>query len=71
MLHSAVKTLQAKGLKVQGIPLDVTLKEEWLAAAQKTLETFGKVHMLVAMPVWAQTARITPSGKTTGVGCWM
>lgn len=48
MLDSAVKALQAEGLNVQGVALDVTLKDEWIAAAQKTIETFGKVHMLVS-----------------------
>lgn len=47
MLDSAVKTLQAEGLNVQGVALDVTLKEQWITAAKKTIDTFGKVHMLV------------------------
>ena len=62
MLDSAVKKLQAEGLKVQGVPLDVTLKEEWLAAAQKTVETFGKVHMLVG------NAGVGPNGAQHAIG---
>ncbi len=47
MLTQAVKTLQAEGFNVQGVALDVTLKEEWVTAAKKTIDAFGKVHMLV------------------------
>jgi NAD(P)-dependent dehydrogenase (short-subunit alcohol dehydrogenase family) len=47
MLTSAVNTLQSEGLSVQGVALVVTLKDEWIAAAEKTLDAFGKVHMLV------------------------
>ena len=62
MLNSAVKTLQAEGLKVQGVPLDVTLKEEWIAAAQKTVEAFGKVHMLIG------NAGVGPNGAHHTIG---
>ncbi|MFO7569975.1 MAG: SDR family NAD(P)-dependent oxidoreductase [Smithellaceae bacterium] len=47
MLNKAVETLQAEGMSVQGVALDVTLKEDWVAAAKKTIDTFGKVHLLV------------------------
>ena len=47
MLEQALRTLQGEGLNVQSIALDVTLKEEWVAAAEKTVKTFGKVHLLV------------------------
>ncbi len=47
MLAQAVETLKGEGLKVEGVALDVTLKEEWEVAAQKAVAAFGKVHLLV------------------------
>ena len=62
MLDSAVQALQAEGLNVQGVALDVTLKDEWIAAAEKTTETFGKVHMLVG------NAGVSETGAQHSIG---
>ena len=62
ILDSAVQTLQAEGLNVQGVALDVTLKEEWIAAAKKTIDTFGKVHMLVG------NAGVSETGAQHSIG---
>lgn len=47
MLDQAVKTLKDEGLTVDGIVMDVSLRDEWEAAARKTFETFGNVHFLM------------------------
>ncbi len=45
-LQEQVDDLKAKGHDVAGVVLDVTKREDVLAAAEKTIETFGKVHVL-------------------------
>jgi len=47
MLEQALRTLKGEGLNVQSAALDVALKDQWAAAAEKTVQTFGKVHLLV------------------------
>ncbi len=47
MLDQAVKTLKGEDLIVEGIVMDVAVKTEWEAAAQKAFETFGNVHFLM------------------------
>lgn len=47
MLDQAVRTLKDEGLTVEGVYMDVALKADWETAAEKTLQTFGKVHLLV------------------------
>ncbi|MFZ1985255.1 MAG: SDR family NAD(P)-dependent oxidoreductase [Desulfatitalea sp.] len=48
LLAEAVRTLKGEALKVEGVPLDVAVKEEWALAAEKTIAAaFGKVHLLV------------------------
>lgn len=45
-LDNAVKQLKTEGFKVEGVACDVALKSDIEAAAEKTVEVFGKVHML-------------------------
>lgn len=47
MLDQAVQTLKGENLTVEGIVMDVALREEWEAAARKTFEVFGNVHFLM------------------------
>jgi len=47
MLDKAVETFKKEGFNVAGVKCDVTLAEDLEAAAQKTIDTFGKVHMLI------------------------
>lgn len=47
MLEQAVKTLKDENLTVEGIVMDVALREDWNKAAQKTFDTFGNVHFLM------------------------
>lgn len=47
MLDQAVKTLQGEDLKVEGVVMDVALRDEWEAAFKKTVEIFGNVHFLM------------------------
>ena len=56
MLARAVETLSGEGLKVEGVALDVSLKEEWEVAAQKAVAAFGKVHLLMG------NAGVAPTG---------
>lgn len=55
MLDEAVRTLKGEGLNVEGVYLDVALKADWTAAADKIIETFGKVHFLLGNAGVAQT----------------
>lgn len=48
MLDQAVRALQGEGFAVQGVACDVAIKADMIAAAEKTLEAFGKVHMLIS-----------------------
>ncbi len=48
MLDAAVKRLNGEGFPVKGIGCDVALKDDLVAVANKTIETFGKVHILVS-----------------------
>lgn len=45
-LQREVDDLKARGFEVAGVPLDVTKLEAVQAAARKTIDTFGKVHVL-------------------------
>ncbi|HAK62867.1 MAG: SDR family NAD(P)-dependent oxidoreductase [Pseudomonadota bacterium] len=45
-LQAQVADLKAKGRDVAGVRVDVTKKEDLDAAAKKTIETFGKAHVL-------------------------
>ncbi len=45
-LQAQVKDLKAKGYDVAGVQVDVTKMEALTNAAKKTIETFGKVHVL-------------------------
>ena len=47
MLDQAVRTLKGEGLPVEGVALDVALKDEWERAAEQATKTFGKVHLLM------------------------
>ena len=47
-LAQAVRTLKEEGLTVEGVACDVALKADIDSAARKTIETFGKVHMLIS-----------------------
>lgn len=47
MLEQAVATLKGEGLTVEGIVMDVALRDEWEKAAQKTFAIFGNVHFLM------------------------
>ncbi|MDA8137326.1 MAG: SDR family NAD(P)-dependent oxidoreductase [Desulfobacteraceae bacterium] len=47
MLEQAVQTLKGEGLNVEGVYMDVALKTDWEVAAEKTIQTFGKVHLLI------------------------
>jgi len=47
MLDQAVNTLKAEGGNVAGITCDASLRKELENAAQKTIEVFGKIHILV------------------------
>jgi len=67
MLDQAVQTLKGEGLTVAGIPLDVSLREEWEQAAERTVDTFGKVHLLMGNAGVAVTGSIPRSPRT---GCW-
>lgn len=46
-LKSAEQTLLEMGASVLALPLDVAVEEQWQTVAEKTLERFGKVHMMV------------------------
>jgi NAD(P)-dependent dehydrogenase (short-subunit alcohol dehydrogenase family) len=46
-LADAVKTLKATNADVDGVKADVSLKAELQAAADATIERFGKVHILI------------------------
>ncbi|MBV1876607.1 MAG: SDR family NAD(P)-dependent oxidoreductase [Pseudomonadales bacterium] len=45
-LQAQVDDLKSKGFDVAGVQVDVTSEEALHAAADKTLQTFGKVHVL-------------------------
>ena len=45
-LAKAVAALQAQGLQVEGVQTDVTARASVRAAADKTVEAFGKVHLV-------------------------
>lgn len=45
-LQEQVEDLKAKGFDVAGVKVDVTKQEDLEAAAKKTVDTFGKVHVL-------------------------
>jgi len=45
-LQAQVADLKANGYDVAGVKVDVTKQEDLQAAAKKTVETFGKVHVL-------------------------
>lgn len=55
VLKDAVSSLKNNHLDVEGVTLDVALKSEWISAAKKTVDTFGKVHVLVNNAGVAQT----------------
>lgn len=66
LLAEAVRTLKGEGLKVEAVPLDVAVKEEWMAAAAKTIAVFGKVHLLVGNA----GVSVTGSQKYIGESDW-
>lgn len=47
MLQKAVAAFKAEGFDAAGCECDVSVKKELEAAAEKTVETFGRVHVLV------------------------
>lgn len=47
MLDQAVNALRTEGGDVAGVVCDVALREELERAAEKTIDAFGKVHILV------------------------
>lgn len=47
MLDQAVNALKTEGGNVAGITCDASLRKELENAAQKTIEVFGKIHILV------------------------
>lgn len=47
LLDESVKKLKSEGLNVEGLGCDVSVKSELEAAAKKTVDTFGKVHVLI------------------------
>jgi NAD(P)-dependent dehydrogenase (short-subunit alcohol dehydrogenase family) len=47
VLDQAVKTLKGEGLPVEGVALDVSLKDAWERAAEEAVRTFGKIHLLM------------------------
>ncbi|MBT3225176.1 MAG: SDR family NAD(P)-dependent oxidoreductase [Deltaproteobacteria bacterium] len=47
VLDKAVKTLKKEGFNAEGVKCDVSIPEDLESAAQKTIDTFGKVHMLI------------------------
>ncbi len=47
VLDKAVETLKEEGFNVAGVKCDVSLQEDVASAAQETIDTFGKVHMLI------------------------
>lgn len=46
-LDKAVQTLKGEGFEVEGVGCDVALRSDLEAAAEKTVQTFGKVHMVI------------------------
>lgn len=46
-LEQAREALEALGIQVLAVEMDVALKEDWERTAQATLDRFGKVHMLI------------------------
>lgn len=46
-LDQAVNGLKSEGLNVEGVRCDVSQKSDLSAAASKTIEIFGKVHVLI------------------------
>ena len=46
-LQKAASELQAAGVSVLTVVLDVADEAQWQAVGQQTLERFGKVHMVV------------------------
>jgi len=47
MLAQAIATLQSEDLRVEGLVMDVALREAWAPALEKAVATFGKVHFLM------------------------
>lgn len=47
LLEQAVKTLKGEELVVEGVVMDVALRDEWDVAFKKTVETFGNIHFLM------------------------
>jgi NAD(P)-dependent dehydrogenase (short-subunit alcohol dehydrogenase family) len=46
-LAKARETLEAQGVSVLAVEMDVALREDWERTAEETMARFGKVHMLV------------------------
>lgn len=46
-LSKAKATLEAQGIEVLTVQMDVSKQEQWKAVAEQAVERFGKVHMLV------------------------
>ena len=46
-LNSAANKLKTLGIPTHSIPLDVSDEEQWQHVAKKSIEHFGKVHMVV------------------------
>ena len=46
-LEVARQSLDAEGIAVQALPLDVASLDEWRTVAEQAIARFGKVHMLV------------------------
>ncbi len=47
LLEHSVKKLKGEGLNVEGVACDVSIKSDLAAAAKKTVDTYGKVHVLI------------------------
>jgi NAD(P)-dependent dehydrogenase (short-subunit alcohol dehydrogenase family) len=46
-LSQAKAKLEAQGIEVLTVQMDVSKQEQWKAAAEQAVERFGKIHMLV------------------------
>jgi len=46
-LSKAKAKLEAQGIEVLTVQMDVSKQEQWKAAAEQAIERFGKIHMLV------------------------
>jgi NAD(P)-dependent dehydrogenase (short-subunit alcohol dehydrogenase family) len=65
----AVDALKADGINAIGMPCDVSDREQYAKAAERTLAEFGKVCTSSAtMPACRAPGRSRPSRRPTGTG---